>query len=799
MAHVAKRPRLHGPKNPTLTLPATTTPKLRNLQIEHENSLRQSAQRLKTSWEDICRRYGRDFDGEGDEIDLRTGEVVIDNGHLRGLEEDLEDTWGGGDEDEEGDDAGSATSSLEMEILARRPMLARDEMGGPMLRDDEAEEIDVDEDLDRDAIDDLFDELELATGFSGKEKRRREKDQRSQETQGSIQKEQIGQDSIPSPASSEPAEDEESTAEPSVRELGKDSGTAASPDELLPDDIMLEYVTKLGRERLLALVQTLQSTEIHGDTADPGIVAQLTPVSECGKPLSEQLEEAVEKLTASKDPALELPDVEDALDPEVEQVSVEGKEDDELEPIRDPEPPAPIELLAELVEAAEDTQEVGVEPPSLPLSETAIEENHINAISSTEATINTLPTLPQREWDFTVDLDSDSEPVPVDQNPPEEQPTEHVLEAEPSTASKPSEENQPPIMENQEQNPDFHYGDIDDLSTIIVPKTSVPVTPKNRLHGIKSSGSLRKALSTKKQGRRRLSEIGTPNRVRNPSSSKRKPPQTVPSKPHTFLNSPDSSRPKSAGSKKARNFWSALPGDPFYDPKWQDSHPDGEPAFEEFERRRILLEEHATNGIKQKETIDDDLMILDSPPVRKKKTPKAKSQGTPKTREPRTPMSKRVKYEDEVEKKLHTPRSGKFLEYLKKKAAEEKDSAKKGIAAGGPSGAITGAASADLNSNDGSAATPTRKAKNEDRLSDSEEEESPFVRDRGSQKSGAQKQKRARGRPRKAPVPLIAPDPPTSSSKRAIFEEDSTSTPLAKCGDTGYRCKKALCFKCVDE
>lgn len=38
--------------------------------------------RLKNTFESIFAKYERDFDGIGDEIDLRTGEVVVDNGHL---------------------------------------------------------------------------------------------------------------------------------------------------------------------------------------------------------------------------------------------------------------------------------------------------------------------------------------------------------------------------------------------------------------------------------------------------------------------------------------------------------------------------------------------------------------------------------------------------------------------------------------------------------------------------------------------------------------------------------------------
>ncbi|RKP14767.1 centromere protein Scm3-domain-containing protein [Piptocephalis cylindrospora] len=42
-----------------------------------------SLSRLQTTWRDIIQRYNRSFEGLSDEIDLQTGEVVVDQGHLR--------------------------------------------------------------------------------------------------------------------------------------------------------------------------------------------------------------------------------------------------------------------------------------------------------------------------------------------------------------------------------------------------------------------------------------------------------------------------------------------------------------------------------------------------------------------------------------------------------------------------------------------------------------------------------------------------------------------------------------------
>lgn len=70
-----------------------------DLDPDAELALRQSQidQKLKRTFEAIFERYGRSFDGEADEIDLRTGEVVVNNGHLSTMDDhstddDLEST-----------------------------------------------------------------------------------------------------------------------------------------------------------------------------------------------------------------------------------------------------------------------------------------------------------------------------------------------------------------------------------------------------------------------------------------------------------------------------------------------------------------------------------------------------------------------------------------------------------------------------------------------------------------------------------------------------------------------------------
>lgn len=71
-----------------------------------------AAFQLKSRFEDIFAKYERDFTGIGDEIDLETGEVVVDNGHLSSMRSMkdwiVEDDEEGDEEvDEEGDAVGN--------------------------------------------------------------------------------------------------------------------------------------------------------------------------------------------------------------------------------------------------------------------------------------------------------------------------------------------------------------------------------------------------------------------------------------------------------------------------------------------------------------------------------------------------------------------------------------------------------------------------------------------------------------------------------------------------------------------
>ncbi|KAK4216554.1 hypothetical protein QBC37DRAFT_416519 [Rhypophila decipiens] len=77
---------------------------LRDPGYQLERSRAVAANRLKSAFERIFEKYEKDFTGIGDEINLETGEVEVDNGHIQSLEDaTLEDE----DEEEDGDDSDS--------------------------------------------------------------------------------------------------------------------------------------------------------------------------------------------------------------------------------------------------------------------------------------------------------------------------------------------------------------------------------------------------------------------------------------------------------------------------------------------------------------------------------------------------------------------------------------------------------------------------------------------------------------------------------------------------------------------
>ncbi len=74
--------------------------------------------RLEHAFENIFARYSKDFTEVGDEIDLTTGEVVVNNGHLSGMrgEQDVGDRPGR-----------TLLRSLAIESTGTQPSMAPDE------------------------------------------------------------------------------------------------------------------------------------------------------------------------------------------------------------------------------------------------------------------------------------------------------------------------------------------------------------------------------------------------------------------------------------------------------------------------------------------------------------------------------------------------------------------------------------------------------------------------------------------------------------------------------------------------
>ncbi|KAI4129472.1 MAG: hypothetical protein LQ347_003766 [Umbilicaria vellea] len=72
--------------------------------------------KLKSAFETIFDKYGQDFSGLGDEIDLETGEIVVNNGHILGMRDEVD--VGYDQDDTEGDElANDMLSDSEEEDL----------------------------------------------------------------------------------------------------------------------------------------------------------------------------------------------------------------------------------------------------------------------------------------------------------------------------------------------------------------------------------------------------------------------------------------------------------------------------------------------------------------------------------------------------------------------------------------------------------------------------------------------------------------------------------------------------------
>lgn len=92
----------------------------------HERRARNDS-RLKSIFESIFDKYGKDFEGVGDEIDMRTGEIVVNNGHILGMidERDAGDAESSSEELESGyysedEDPETPISSYEHHEIAQK-------------------------------------------------------------------------------------------------------------------------------------------------------------------------------------------------------------------------------------------------------------------------------------------------------------------------------------------------------------------------------------------------------------------------------------------------------------------------------------------------------------------------------------------------------------------------------------------------------------------------------------------------------------------------------------------------------
>ncbi|KAK4205379.1 hypothetical protein QBC40DRAFT_163067 [Triangularia verruculosa] len=116
-----KRPRLCNPleteedplEDELLSLPSEINAR-RDPNLKLERSRQHAVFKLKSAFESIFERYGRDFEGVGDEIDLRTGRIVVNNGHIASLKGSELLEGGESEEEDEGEgDVGTREDARE--------------------------------------------------------------------------------------------------------------------------------------------------------------------------------------------------------------------------------------------------------------------------------------------------------------------------------------------------------------------------------------------------------------------------------------------------------------------------------------------------------------------------------------------------------------------------------------------------------------------------------------------------------------------------------------------------------------
>lgn len=99
----------------------------------------QADHKFKSTMAQIIEKYSRNFDGIGDEIDLETGEIVVNNGHVRNMrnEADVGETWADTQDDE---DEGILLEDLTDEYSDNQDEAAEPEVPDDQNKDDEVGE-----------------------------------------------------------------------------------------------------------------------------------------------------------------------------------------------------------------------------------------------------------------------------------------------------------------------------------------------------------------------------------------------------------------------------------------------------------------------------------------------------------------------------------------------------------------------------------------------------------------------------------------------------------------------------------
>ena len=111
LSHPRKKRRLSSPRRYYPSGPSFQSPSLSTLAEDRHVS----RQKLQSTWEDIIQKYSALASDEADEIDLETGEIIIDHGHLKSLHDST--LWDPQDSERE-----SENDESDVEIIDRFPV-----------------------------------------------------------------------------------------------------------------------------------------------------------------------------------------------------------------------------------------------------------------------------------------------------------------------------------------------------------------------------------------------------------------------------------------------------------------------------------------------------------------------------------------------------------------------------------------------------------------------------------------------------------------------------------------------------